>query len=163
MADVSVLAGDFNGAVPGAYVFGSLHLARPGAWSTTDVYVIRNDAVTLEIASEETVTKVGGAIGWGAVGGLVAGPVGLLAGAMLGGKGEKVAFVAEFIDGKKLMAICDKATWTKMLADKFRGPDPKLPPREQRRGASRGGSFALNLIVGLVVLGFLFYGCASLG
>lgn len=163
MADVKVLAGDFNATVPGMYMLGNLHLSRPGAWSNTEVYILRNDAVTLEVASEESVTKVGGAIGWGAVGGLVAGPFGLLAGAMLGGKGQKVAFVASFTDGKKVMATCDKATWTKMLADKFSGPDPKIAPRDQRKGASNEGGFVVQLIIGLVVLGFLFYGCSQMG
>jgi len=163
MADISVLAGDFAKSVPGQYMLGSIHLARDGAWTPTEVYIIRNDVTTLELANEESVVKVGGALGWGVAGALVAGPLGLVAGAVLGGRGQKVAFVAEFCDGKKVMAQCDKSTWTKMLADKFEGPDPKVKPRAERSGASHGGSAVITLVIVGVLMLWLFTSCANAG
>ncbi|MDZ3990498.1 hypothetical protein PspTeo4_01600 [Pseudomonas sp. Teo4] len=50
----------------------------------------------------------------GVAGALVAGPVGLLAGLWLGGKEEEATFLATFKDGRKLMAITDGKTWSKI-------------------------------------------------
>lgn len=119
VAEVKVLAGDFSQSVPGQYHFGVLTLAQPKDWIAGERYVVKDDVVTLEEADERSVVKVGGAAGWGTAGLLVAGPLGLLAGALLGGKGQRVAFVAEFSDGKRLMAECDKKVWIKMKADRF--------------------------------------------
>src|SRR3546814_10870207 len=47
----------------------------------------------LEPASEESVKRIGGTLGWGAAGALVLGPVGLLAGLLAGGRGTEVTFV----------------------------------------------------------------------
>lgn len=119
MAEIKILAGDFGNMVHGQYFFGSLSLPWPGDWTAGRRYSVKDDIVTLEEADERSVVKVGGAAGWGAAGLLVAGPLGLVAGAVLGGRGQRVAFVAEFKDGKRLMAECDKKTWIKMKADRF--------------------------------------------
>ncbi len=74
---------------------------------------------TVNIASEENVKKVGGAIGWGAAGALVLGPIGLLAGLLMGGRKKDVTFVAKFKDGRKLLATTDNKTFTKLQASVF--------------------------------------------
>jgi len=119
MAEIKILAGDFGKMVHGQYFFGVMSLPWEGDWTPGHRYTLKDDVVTLELADERSVVKVGGAAGWGVAGALVAGPVGLLAGAVLGGRGQKVAFVAEFKDGKRLMGECDKKTWVKMMADRF--------------------------------------------
>ncbi len=48
---------------------------------------------TVEVATEESVKKLGGTVGWGAAGALILGPVGLLAGLLLGGKRKKLLFL----------------------------------------------------------------------
>jgi len=70
----------------------------------------------LALASEESVKKLGGTIGWGAAGGLILGPVGLLAGLLLGGKGKTVTFLAKFKDGRKVIASTDPKTWVEIQA-----------------------------------------------
>lgn len=70
----------------------------------------------LALASEEAVKNVAGTVGWGAVGGLLLGPAGLLAGLLLGGKDKKVTFVAKFKDGRKLIASTDAKTWVDIQA-----------------------------------------------
>jgi len=75
-----------------------------------------SEVETVDIASEESVKKIGGTIGWGAAGGLVLGPAGLLAGLLLGGKSKDVTFVARFKDGRKMLATADSKTYTKLLA-----------------------------------------------
>lgn len=74
---------------------------------------------SVEAATEEVVKRVGGTIGWGVVGATLLGPVGMLAGLLLGGKGKDVTFVAVFKDGKKLLATTDSKTFTKLQALAF--------------------------------------------
>lgn len=74
---------------------------------------------TVEVASEENVKTIGGTVGWGAVGALALGPVGLLAGLLLGGKGKEVTFVARLKDGRKLLATTDNKTFMKIKAAAF--------------------------------------------
>ena len=73
----------------------------------------------VDIATEENVKKLGGTVGWGAAGALILGPVGLLAGLLLGGRKKQVTFVAKFKDGRKLLASTDSKTFTKLQAAVF--------------------------------------------
>ena len=68
----------------------------------------------MQVANQESSRNLGSAIGWGMAGALVAGPIGLLAGLWLGGKDEEVTFLATFKDGRKLLAVTDSKTWSKL-------------------------------------------------
>lgn len=74
---------------------------------------------TLEVASEENVKNLGGAVGWGIAGGLLTGGVGLLAGALLGGQGKNVTFICKLKDGRKFMATAKNKDFIKMQAAMF--------------------------------------------
>lgn len=74
----------------------------------------------LEVATEESVKRLGGTIGWGAAGAVILGPVGLLAGLLAGGRGKKITFVLRLKDGRKMLASTDSKTFTKMQAACFR-------------------------------------------
>ena len=117
MATIKVLAGDFlEGS--GTFNFGSLVLK-------TSKHPFAGEAISIsqlsevEIATEESVKKIGGTVGWGIAGGLILGPVGLLAGLLMGGRGKEVTFVAKFSDGQRLMATTDYKTFTKLKAAVF--------------------------------------------
>lgn len=68
----------------------------------------------MQVANQESSRNLGSALGWGMAGALVAGPIGLLAGLWLGGKDEEVTFLATFKDGRKLLAVTDSKTWSKL-------------------------------------------------
>jgi hypothetical protein len=74
-----------------------------------------HDFAEIEIASEEAVIRMGGTIGWGAAGAALLGPVGLLAGLLLGGKKDEVTFVAKLNDGRKLMGVMEKKDYSVVL------------------------------------------------
>lgn len=90
---------------------GGCLFVKTGAFQLTGETIHGSRLVTIESASEDSVKKVGGAIGWGVVGGVLAGPVGLLAGALLGGNKKEVTFVAELDDGRKFMGTTDHKTF----------------------------------------------------
>ena len=112
MSKIKVLAGDFpEGSCDyswGQFNFGFL-----------SENISDKNLETVEIATEESVKKVGGTIGWGAAGAVILGPVGLLAGLLLGGRKKEVTFIAKFKDGKKMLASTDSKTYTKLQAKVF--------------------------------------------
>jgi hypothetical protein len=84
---------------------------------------------TVEIATEESVKRAGGTIGWGAAGAVLLGPVGLLAGLLLGGRGKEITFVAVLRDGRKILGTTTSKGYQEMLAATFKTePVPKPRP-----------------------------------
>jgi hypothetical protein len=117
MAKVTVHAGDFLKG-EGQFSFDSLILkTTEHSWVGETISITQLE--TVEVASEESVKKIGGTIGWGAAGALVLGPVGLLAGLLLGGKKKEVTFLAKFKDGRKFLATTDNGTFIKLRAAVF--------------------------------------------
>jgi hypothetical protein len=84
MAKIKIHAGDF---LPGngTFHFGSF-LLRTQEHSFVGESIDVSQLGEIAIASEENVKKVGGTVGWGAAGGVLLGPVGLLAGLLAGGR-----------------------------------------------------------------------------
>lgn len=117
MAKIKVHAGDFLEG-DGQYSFGSFSL-RTKEHRILGETIPTTELETVEIATEESVKKLGGTIGWGAAGALILGPAGLLAGLLLGGKKKEVTFIAKFKDGRKLLASTDSKTFTKLQAAVF--------------------------------------------
>ena len=99
--------------------FGSLNI-KNSAFQLTGESVAANNFQFLEISTEENVKKIAGTVGWGVVGGVLAGPVGVLAGALLGGNKKQVTFTLELTDGRKLMGSVDSKAYTAMVASKMK-------------------------------------------
>ena len=117
MSKIETHAGDFLpgiGRYTGKYLL--LHTKKHRFMGEK---IHKNQLVSVEIATEENVKKLGGTLGWGGVGGVLLGPVGLLAGLMLGGKKKKITFAALFSDGRKLLATTDSKTFTQLQAAAF--------------------------------------------
>jgi hypothetical protein len=116
MASIKLHAGDF-GTGSAAVHFGQIVFPWRSGWSQeTRAF---GTLKTVMPASEENVKKMAGSVGWGLVGGLALGPIGLLAGVLAGGNKKEVTFIAEFSDGKKFMGTTDSKTFTKMTAATF--------------------------------------------
>ncbi len=115
MSKVTVHAGDFEGE--GIVVSKSLYIKSKA--TNKKESILFQQFETVDIASEDTVKKAGGTIGWGAVGALTLGPVGMLAGLLLGGKKKEVTFVATLKDGRKLMATTNNKSFVQLQAAVF--------------------------------------------
>ncbi|PHR57933.1 MAG: hypothetical protein COA43_11190 [Robiginitomaculum sp.] len=116
-----VLAGDFGKCDGGISFLDSLYISHflDGGWTPKVINIAREQVKTLDVATEDSVVKIGGAAGWGIAGGLLLGPAGLLAGAILGGRGKKTAFVMVLEDGRKFIGECKSKDYTKLLAHLF--------------------------------------------
>ncbi len=118
MKKINVHAGDFGAGIANANFDGGL-IYFP--WQDPpNGFEYLDDIEQLDVATEESVKRIGGTIGWGAAGALVLGPVGLLAGLLLGGKKNEVTFAARFANGKKIFATADKEVYKKLLGRVFR-------------------------------------------
>ena len=123
---MKVLAGDFktssaNGA-RADFHFGRFSFPDPEvdfAWLPKHVHYTMSDVDDLDEVSEENKVQVLGAAGWGTVGALALGPVGLLAGLVLGGRGKKVVFAVKFNDGKRALVEVNQKVWKKIVVARF--------------------------------------------
>ena len=73
----------------------------------------------LELATEESVKRLGGTVGWGAVSAALLGPVGLLAGLLAGGRGKNITFICTLKDGRRFMATAPSKVYKEIVASKF--------------------------------------------
>lgn len=115
-----VVAGDFKATDTHQLVPGrppKLHMKMPGKFFAEKIST--DEIESLEMANQESVTRVGGAIGWGAAGAAIFGPVGLLAG-LLKSKGTNVTFVCLLKDGRKFMAVAPSSVWLDLTAATFK-------------------------------------------
>lgn len=120
MSTVTIHAGDFP-IGKASFGFNAMTFPwQPGdGFSTGKTVALVGELESVEAATEESVKRIGGTVGWGVVGATLLGPVGLLAGLLMGGRGKDVTFVARFKDGKKLLATTDSKTFTKLQALTF--------------------------------------------
>ncbi|WP_431221731.1 hypothetical protein ACQ86O_14680 [Serratia sp. L9] len=106
--------------------FGVLSI-KTGAFQLSGESVTGDKFESIEISTEENVKKIGGAVGWGTVGGVLAGPVGILAGAMLGGNKKQVTFILGLTDDRQLMGTTDAKAYTELVAAKMKFDSLKTP------------------------------------
>lgn len=98
------------------YIFGSIIFVPP-KHSWWRLSIVRPNQITrLEIATEDSIKSMTGTLGWGAAGGLILGPIGLLAGLLLGGKKKEIAFICQLSDGRKFMAITEPRYFQQLQA-----------------------------------------------
>ncbi|WP_375187755.1 hypothetical protein [Sphingobium yanoikuyae] len=118
MGSIKIHAGDWGKNTSGGFAFGAFSLPKPGKFMPEGIH--GSELSDVEIATEESVKRIGGTVGWGAAGAVILGPVGLLAGLLLGGRKKEVTFVAKFKDGRKFLGTTDSKTFTQMSAATFK-------------------------------------------
>lgn len=119
MGKVHIHAGSWSSGSAHSFDFDAFKLLPLGAWFSHEK-VRTERLIRLEIADEANVKRVGSAAGWGALGALAFGPAGLVAGVILGGNGKDVTFVAEFDDGRTMLATTDAKTFVDIKSSMFR-------------------------------------------
>ena len=119
MATLEIHAGDFP---KGKHSIGMNVITfnwQPGDGFMGKSLALLGQVEDAAVASEEEVKRTAGTLGWGIAGATLLGPVGLLAGLLLGGKGKDVTFILKFKDGRKMLATTDTKTFTKIQALAF--------------------------------------------
>jgi hypothetical protein len=120
MATFKVLAGDFGEGKSGQVLVGPLYRRSGQGFNMPGgVHIGPGQIEALEIATEENLKKMGGAVGWGVAGGIALGPVGLIAGALAGGRQKEITFVCKFKDGRKFLGSCDAKVFADIKSAEF--------------------------------------------
>jgi hypothetical protein len=140
MATFTVLAGDFPKAPTPLIAGHTIQLPHP-AGSTMRSFragspyesVHAAEIASLEVVGQATGKSFGGAAVAGIAGGLVLGPVGLLAGALAGGNRDAVTFQLTLRDGRRVLGSAKPAAFQALQAAEFecRGQEP--PPRVEAK------------------------------
>lgn len=114
---IEIHAGDFKPGTGGQLAGKWLFLPVPGRFLREKIPV--DELASVELASEESAKRLGGALGWGAAGAVLLGPLGLLAGLLAGGRSKKMTFVAVLTDERRFLGTTDPKTYNALLAAVF--------------------------------------------
>ena len=129
------IAGDFPPGTKANETFGSLILMFPrkGFHLSAELLVVNGRVRNITLITEENKYKITGAIGWGAVGLVLLGPIGAIAGLFGGGRRAEVGFLCELMDGRRFMATASTKTYQALFAETLKfsssvsgiAPDPQ--------------------------------------
>ncbi len=73
-------------------------------WGNDKCAKFTEHLISAEILTEESKSSIMGKAGWGAIGAIALGPLGLLAGVLGGGRSKEICVACEFDDGRKFIA-----------------------------------------------------------
>lgn len=85
-------------------------------WGAFDQIPMQGQIKSIALQTEESIKKIPEMAVWGLGGALLLGPMGLLAGAVLGGNKKQVCALCELKDGRKFLATMDSKVYQEMLA-----------------------------------------------
>ncbi len=105
---LKILAGDFKeGTLVMVMTQGIIkqkkYITFAEGWSMKPEKLFAEDLLSVDLVTEENKTSIMGKVGWGAVGGLALGPLGLLAGVLGGGNRSKKVVAVALKDGRKAL------------------------------------------------------------
>lgn len=127
MGNMKVLAGD----IPASH---SEAVAGDAAFVIGGALYAYRDLESVEVASEDVIQRTG--LGGAAVGGILLGGAGLVAGALIGRKQQKtVNIVAVFLDGRRMFATVPSGALTNMQAAIFAESALSVEQRRERKRA----------------------------
>ena len=88
-------------------------------WGNSKCVKINDHLISAEVLTEESKTSIMGKAGWGAVGAIALGPLGLLAGVLGGGHSKEVCVACELDDGRKFIATASASEHRDMVKSVF--------------------------------------------
>lgn len=161
MGTFTVLAGDFPKS-PLATVAGTtLRMPRPPSWKMRlgverwEPFEVVHAAefASLEVVGQVSGKSFGGAAAAGIAGGLLLGPVGLLAGALAGGNQDAVTFELKLRDGRRVLGSAKPVVYQEIVAAEFEGRGQEPPPKVAARPLTGAGIAVRVGVVAAVLVG----------
>ncbi|SDF62117.1 hypothetical protein [Sporomusa acidovorans] len=93
-----------------------LYLERSAGFLQSQKLVLTGNVAAFEQLTEESKSSFLKKAGWGTIGGIAFGPVGIAAGLWLTGKGKEISVACELKTGEKFVASVDNDTYKELLA-----------------------------------------------
>jgi len=116
LGQFKIIAGDFRTDMKHQFVANTLMLHEDGGWGFSATKYPAKRIVAVEEVSADSDRKVGGTLGWGIAGALVAGPLGAIAAGYVGGKKNDVTFICRLDDGKEFVGVMKKSLFSSLSA-----------------------------------------------
>ncbi len=118
-----------NGTEISSSMFGSYTLSVPEGFFNSRKISLNDHLVAVEHITEENKYSILGKAGWGTLGAIALGPVGLLAGLVLGGNSKELCCACKLDTGESFLVSCDTEECQKLksLALKNAGKMPEIP------------------------------------
>lgn len=116
LGQFKIIAGDFRTDMKHQFVANTLMLHEVGGWGFSATKYPASRIVAVEEVSADSDRKVGGTLGWGVAGALVAGPLGAIAAGYVGGKKNDVTFVCKLDDGKQFVGVMKRSLFSNLIA-----------------------------------------------
>lgn len=88
-------------------------------WGKSKCLLIKDHIISVEVLTEESKTSIMGKAGWGALGAIALGPLGLLAGVLGGGRSKEICVACELDDGRKIIATASASEYQGLLKNVF--------------------------------------------
>ena len=85
-------------------------------WGAFDQIEMRGAIKSISLQTEESIKKLPEMAVWGIGGALILGPLGAVAGAMMGGNRKQVCALCELKDGRKFLSTMDSKIYQELLA-----------------------------------------------
>ena len=95
------------------------YLERSSGFFQSEKIPLAGNIVSLEPITEENKTSILAKAGWGTVGGLIFGPVGVAAGLFLTGKTKEISIACELRTGIRFVANVDSEAYRELSAIHF--------------------------------------------
>jgi hypothetical protein len=80
-------------------------------WFSSDRVKLNGHIKSLDVVTEENKQNLLAKAGWGTLGAVALGPIGLIAGLFMGGKSKATVFLCVLDDGRRFMAEADAKTY----------------------------------------------------
>lgn len=129
MIRFKVIAGDF--ATHGTCNRDGFQMIPPGRVFKRE-FIPKRQIESLEIATQDRVKNLREAAAFGLLGGVVLGPIGAVAGVLLGGNNKEVVFVCHLRDGRKFLAQADAKDFREIIALSVTANDVPRNPNSRR-------------------------------
>lgn len=107
-----IVAGDYEGGQI-LLSLGTLTLIHKNVKGS--IFLDKNYLKSVEIVTEENKKKFIGTAGWAIAGTALLGPIGLIAGALAGGRKKEILVACQLKDGKKFLAVVNSKVYQKMM------------------------------------------------
>lgn len=109
---IKVIGGDI---AQGDWDYNGGMLCQDPTTGNAEIVSLPGEIKSLTVQTEDSVKDLAKTLGFTLAGGLLLGPVGLVAGYFAGGKRKEVCILCELKDGRRFVAVMDQRIYQQML------------------------------------------------